>query len=68
MFNRLAFEKIVSEKSPLTVSQFDQLFGGSVTAENKHLAWALMNLSPQSQFAVWQVIKEIPGAKVERVK
>lgn len=67
-FNRPAFEAQVSQKSPLTVEQFDKCFDGSITAENKSTAWALMNLPAQDQFLVWQAIKAFPGAYVDKVK
>jgi hypothetical protein len=42
------------------------MLGGEVTAENKAIAWQLLQLEAQSQFLVWQAVKECPGAEVTR--
>jgi hypothetical protein len=67
-FNRPAFERLVAERSSLSPEQFDRMLGGEVTAENKAIAWQLLQLEAKHQYAVWQVVKAFPEAHVEKVK
>lgn len=66
--NRQAFESAIKEHSPLTVPQFERLFGGEVTDDNKALAWAFMQLTAKHQMACYNFLSAFPGAYVETVK
>jgi hypothetical protein len=65
--DRQGFESALASRSPLTPSQFEQLLG-ELTAETKSLAWQIMNLPPKDQYAIYQVVKAFPQARVEKLR
>ncbi len=67
-FDRAAFEQIVASRSPLRPDQIDKLLGGKVTADNKRLAWQLVNVPYKLQLTLWSVIQAFPEARVERIR
>jgi hypothetical protein len=67
MFNRDLFAEAVAKLSPLSVEQFESLFGGEVTAGNKALAWKFMNLPEKHQFTVGYVKRHCPQAQIASI-
>lgn len=65
--NREAFERAVSEKSPLTPSQVDRMFG-EVTADNRALVWAFINLPARFQMAAFSFHVAFEGSTVTAVR
>lgn len=51
--DRAALEAAVEERSPLSLSQVERMFGGAVTAANKAQVWRLINMSRNQQSSLW---------------
>lgn len=70
--DRAAFEMAVSEKSPLTCSQIESMFGGSVNDENKAVCWRFICMPAFQQMSIWQVFcatRDIaPAFRIEAVR
>lgn len=69
--DREALIKAVEERSPLTLSQIERMFG--VASEtNKAAIWRYINMVPNQQLSIWQVHLRIrqdcPDVKVEAVR
>jgi hypothetical protein len=67
-FNRQAFEAAVSQHSPLTLENFEALFGGKVDEANKAIAWQLMRYPAKLQYIVWNVRKHFDEATLNTVR
>lgn len=70
--DRAAFEAAVLAKSPLSPSQIDRLFGGTVTEGNKAVVWRFINMTHAQQNCLWEVFLRVkhaaPDAQVEAVR